>query len=718
MTIADLNDDEKLNIPPGDWTNNINNVPNGSSSQYMIHKNKQLLAVLDESKKKWHQHFFNHSERAKLYFESSSVEMPNIDSTEYTATNVIQRKDFYTVNPRLTQLEQRTKYEKSNSPVTIGQRLCQFNDWTRDITANLIMYDEKIWHQSQDKQITIATDAGVRKNTGGFGVVFECENQIIMECFNRLPQIFNDLHSYRSEEVGILCGLILMSQIQNIQLNNNQKTPSVVTVICDNEAMIKAVSRYRYKNITPRMSYQPEMDVIREIIATIRQIEQQNTLVKLQHVKGHQDRTSEMLSKEAKLNIRADELATKAQHMKKISNLRTPTTKATLSINGELVTSAQSASLRKIYHSIQMRKFLEESNKWKGKTIDTIWWKVHGPSIEAMRSEKTTIQKFIHGRLPCNQRNNLYYPYKPSYCSTCSTDTVEDQMHFIICKCCPERQTRREQFIKELKNQLVSVGTHETTTRFLMYNITSIINDKPIIDLGEIAPDASKFFLATNLEQSKIGWDQILKGRLSIKWGELYNYDIKHNKLKITLNDAEQRGKKITVFVWRFVIDMWRIRNEQEHNLDGKKLEIAKTKETEQIMWLIKEIKTFEEQHPYMNITKEKLKNHPLSNIQNMNEQLQTLYDSVKAKHISRTGKKKISQRTEYAGESDQYETTTNSEIKLPRIKHTKKQKKAKTSKKEETKSITRTSRIPLSQTVQAISHVSTHIGGPRLGEG
>jgi hypothetical protein len=198
-----------------------------------------------------------------------------------------------------------------------------------------------------------------------------------------------------------------------------------------------------------------------------------------------------------------------------------PETIATLTINDLLVTSKHSHHLRTTYHSIQMREYLEDSNKWTGNTIETIWWKIHGSSIESNKQGKTTLQKFVHGRLPCNYRNNKYYPYKPKYCTKCGEQQDEKQMHFLQCTSCPERVSKRQEFITALRNMLISTGTHETTTRILIHNISSYLNQQPRMSLQEIAPDASEFFKKTVHEQDKIGWDQFLRGRLSIN-GESY----------------------------------------------------------------------------------------------------------------------------------------------------------------------------------------------------
>jgi hypothetical protein len=219
-----------------------------------------------------------------------------------------------------------------------------------------------------------------------------------------------------------------------------------------------------------------------------------------------------------------------------------------------------------------------------------------------------------------------------------------------------------------------------------MSHITSYLNHEPHVNVNEIAPDASPFFKQTVLEQESIGWDQILKGRLSIKWGELYNHDIAIDKLKLTLKDAETWGKRILGIIWKFVMDMWKIRNDTEHNLDGQSNEIKKTKEIEQILWLIDNIKEYKTKHPYQNATEITLMNYPINNLQTMNLQMQTLYESEKQLYTSRTGKNKQNKVT-----SNQKEPMTKENTKRVKVEK-------------------------LSLTAQVISHISTHVVGPHSG--
>jgi hypothetical protein len=454
-TITDMQEDTRLGIPAlGKWTSNINDT--NPDTKFMLHKNKQILAIRDETTGKWYQHLKHHEERSTLFFEKeTSIDMPDMNNTEFDTIEKITEHQYFQINTRNKQLN-RTKRIKQNRKTThndLEKEILEIQDWSTNLIKNTKIINESKWLSSKNKQLIVATDAGVRKEKGGFGVVMSIDGEVILENNNRIPLIYNELHSYRSEGVGILCGVALLQKILQVTKEQGNEIPMIITLQSDSESMIKSIIKYRYRAMTPKMSYLPEMDIISEIVATIRTLEKFGRHIQLQHVKGHQDRTNDTLNNDAKMNIRADELATESLQMKNAKPLDLPHAEEILKINGELVTSKQSSSLRQIFHSTQMREFLNTSNKWTGPTIDNIWWKIHGPCIETMGKEKTTIYKFIHNRLPCNERNNLYYPYKPSKCTMCP-DINEDQMHFLKCKNCMERNKRRDQFFKEIKTTL------------------------------------------------------------------------------------------------------------------------------------------------------------------------------------------------------------------------------------------------------------------------
>jgi hypothetical protein len=80
---------------------------------------------------------------------------------------------------------------------------------------------------------------------------------------------------------------------------------------------------------------------------------------------------------------------------------------------------------------------------------------------------------------------------------------------------------------------MIKLGTNSTTIRVISSHVTAWLNHQTSPDMSVIAPDSSEFLLQAVLEQKNIGWDQWFRGRISKKWGELYNNDIKTQNILI-----------------------------------------------------------------------------------------------------------------------------------------------------------------------------------------
>jgi hypothetical protein len=78
---------------------------------------------------------------------------------------------------------------------------------------------------------------------------------------------------------------------------------------------------------------------------------------------------------------------------------------------------------------------------------------------------------------------------------------------------------------------MVILGKNSTTIRVIMSRLNSWLNDVESIAIQELAPEASDYLKEAVKEQDTIGWEHWFCGRICIKWGELYNEDIKTPRL-------------------------------------------------------------------------------------------------------------------------------------------------------------------------------------------
>jgi hypothetical protein len=182
------------------------------------------------------------------------------------------------------------------------------------------------------------------------------------------------------------------------------------------------------------------------------------------------------------------------------------------------------------------------------------------------------------------------YEYKPPYCTLCE-NVIEDQAHVLRCKNCPEREKIRDIFKKDLLRLLVNTNTDTAITRVLTSTINAWLNQAPIPSVEILVPDASETLKEAIQFQQEIGWENIFKGRLDIAWGEMFNHPHSTGTPIDTRKIiAESWGTKIVTLIWTFFLDVWFARNNTEHNLDEKSVEIQKRKLVEKISWIRKKL--------------------------------------------------------------------------------------------------------------------------------
>jgi hypothetical protein len=152
-----------------------------------------------------------------------------------------------------------------------------------------------------------------------------------------------------------------------------------------------------------------------------------------------------------------------------------------------------------------MYNYYQEKYLWNHTTIGKIWWEVHGAAFKHFGSEqRISLKKIIHGRSACNKRENMYYSYKSSMCTTCGVNE-EDIYHILKCS---KRNLMRKKYISNLKDKMIYLGTNTDTIRVVTTYIQAWLYGKNYPKLVDIMPNASKYMKQAVQEQTDIGWHQ------------------------------------------------------------------------------------------------------------------------------------------------------------------------------------------------------------------
>jgi hypothetical protein len=75
--------------------------------------------------------------------------------------------------------------------------------------------------------------------------------------------------------------------------------------------------------------------------------------------------------------------------------------------------------------------------------------------------------------------------------------------------------------------------------------------------------------------QTNIGWNHFVRGRMVIKWGSLIN-DYLSKQRRYNFN-AEHWGSKLLLINWQYILELWELRNKETHGETSEKAETIKS---------------------------------------------------------------------------------------------------------------------------------------------
>jgi hypothetical protein len=551
---------------------------------------------------------------------------------EFIPISYTDTKHFFSINGR--------KINQVKNPVILIPRensrmnslqdyFCGDTNLLSPLLTKIEVIDEQTARRTLLQGWSLCSDGGAKDGKGSFGIICTHQNKVILKCHNRVPVTYEDANCHRCEATGILVTLkIIELSHQYVLGQDNNVQPHDMRIICDNESVVNTINRIRGQKLTLKQHYSANMDVLRAVCMSLYHLKKKwRCNILICHVKGHQDDINKFLSFEENLNVQADKLATLGLKEKSKKPIQLPGDRIQLLINDKPVTSHHSKTITNNFHSIQMHKFFKDKYKWSDNTMEGIWWEVHGKTILTFTDrQQTTIQKFLHDRLPTNYRENKYYEYRSAMCYGCK-NYIECNNHILQCPKCKTKIKLRKSYIQNLTNLMIKMGTNSTTIRVLISHTRAWLEDLEMPNMSEIAPEASLELIKAVEEQTKIGWDQWFRGRISIRWGELYNNDIQKPNILIKRPSALRWGREIIKQTFQLVLESWYKRNETEHGKEGDPILGKKDKLCEQIRWRISKVDWTSDKDVWTTMSHAEFRSLPTENLEMINSQLKKMTD-------------------------------------------------------------------------------------------
>ena len=232
----------------------------------------------------------------------------------------------------------------------------------------------------------------------------------------------------------------------------------------------------------------------------------------------------------------------------------TPLHQAIIYINNKEINSNIVLELNNANHTPNLREYLQQKYKWDSKTIQLIDWEVHNYAIKDFRStQRKTLLQFIHKWLPTNSHPASTKPFT-TLCTVCNISN-ETNDHFIECTHQHYRVTWEADIIiwyeKVTALQLEPI---------LCYYIMLTLHNSKLFDSPNNIEFCEGNYKKLYLEQTTIGWQQVLYGRLTKTWVDIQN-DYLHES---TSKGLEIISTAITL-LFKVILNRWKTRCHHQH---------------------------------------------------------------------------------------------------------------------------------------------------------
>ena len=399
--------------------------------------------------------------------------------------------------------------------------------------------------------------------------------------------------SYRAEAYGMLAILCYLRRLAEFTTNVEPWTGILAT---DSQSLLETITVPPPKGAAGDLYGQlkelrhldvkcPEWDLLSSILTEL----QRWPGVRLQHVRGHQDRTTsyERLSLLAQLNVDADTMANTYQ-----CDYGASRTEVYLTDTAGVHLVTPHGSMTKNYEAVMryqatkpgLAKYIQDRYAWSDRVMKNVNWVAHGTILRKQFKRKSHYTKLVHGILPTGKQVHRRDPIR-NKCPLCR-DAVEDWQH--ILKCPHERRDKwRQDMLVAVEQKSTSLNTRPMLIRILIAALNGWLRHTLTDYAYELNPSGFPREVRRLIrQQNEIGWQQLFLGRFSNEWGDLQDdhyaqtrAEAAYDKKKIKKQTGQRWQVAIIGLLWDQWWAVWESRNKDLHGADAHSRSQAETRE-------------------------------------------------------------------------------------------------------------------------------------------
>jgi hypothetical protein len=335
--------------------------------------------------------------------------------------------------------------------------------------------------------------------------------------------------------------------------------------VSDNLGLIRKITQLlQYTEHFPNITLQPDWDLIREIQMSVQAL---GRPALFSHVKGHQDDHHEYheLSLEARLNVDADLLPgnfrkSDSSHRPLIP--RVTSNPAQLRIDGKTIPGSYRPAIRRATSFTPLLSYISRKNDWSSDIIDMIDWDVHSAALRSCPTRATQLIKLCHEILPTATRVHRYDNQNSPDCRRCLA-LPESIDHLLQCPV-PDRVTWATSTLRQLSTVSRSrPDHHDIILDIFLSGIEQWMSGSCL--LKDSYPVQFHDLIQS---QEAIGWNQILRGRVSILWAKHVDEALALKSKSHPSSSGHLWVKAMVLKFWERFFVLWEERNAVVHGAD------------------------------------------------------------------------------------------------------------------------------------------------------
>lgn len=265
-----------------------------------------------------------------------------------------------------------------------------------------------------------------------------------------------------------------------------------------------------------------DYDIIQEIKQILQEL-QSMVSFQLLWVKGHYSGTNREI--QHNLNEEAHSLAPTALSKYTTLDASPPSSVVELSC-GFTITSRWQATIQELAHSEDLCKTICKNARWSTDTFNEVDWVALKISMNRLsRVKRLTYCKLMHGILNTNSQNKWFYK-QSDLCPCCQV--LPETFHHVFT--CPHLEVARHRATQQdlLWKAMLAIRTPPQTLDYLKRGIltgfpldSSLRDDVSTLSSSSASQMSNLDYQsilrdAFNQQSRELGWDQILRGRLSL----------------------------------------------------------------------------------------------------------------------------------------------------------------------------------------------------------